>query len=829
MTLCYIHITNSSIILKDDDGTDIKLSLLKRPIPINTLICENEEDFDIGYTKKGLENIIEEISISRQVAINGHHKSVLKFLKDPISLDELDKGMKLSLQSSSQKITSYVKEYPQRMSRERKKWKQNVMTIFEFSHVYPFVHSYGKFKCYICSKPFLDANLLREHTTNDHTYEDLSQELNKKVRDNIKVDVGRLQCKVCNAIFVNLNNLKIHLKDHGKDIDPDYQDNIIPFKLSDEVFNCQICGENFQRLRILIIHMNKHFNNYSCEVCGGVFISINMLKRHLQTHASGIFPCEKCDKVFSNPAKRINHVRGVHLKKFTRTCPYCPERFNSNYQRSKHLRISHNESNRYRCETCDRQYDLKYQLFLHKRSVHMQERNQECDICHSRFFSKYCLARHMIIHTGDKKYKCVVCGQAYPRRKNLLEHMKSHETVQSCSVCSKVFNDPETLTTHMNTVHEDLTRITTKQPPGPKTNVWQMSKSERQNAATFLEYTTVKPFFYQQSNFKCFYCDQIFPEIQSVLHHVNYHVAPERNTLLKQYLKKGKRVVKVDISDLKCKICDQKFSHLDEIRKHLIFAHNKEFNSAGNGLMAYDLHTNDGLLSCHKCNMSFNTFFLLNRHMNVHYNVVCETCGLGFMSYQRLINHRIVHQTGVHKCDKCEGVFPTKLKLRYHMFKKHEEFDTKRTKPLKCPHCLERFSEHYRKMTHLKQVHGITFTFECQDCKEVFSMRRALTEHITKQHKQSIQCKECGKCFGTESLLKMHARGHTGERNFFCGVCKKVYMHERTLRQHMRVHGHVWKQSCTECGRGFQNRNEYNKHVKHSQCQQKHEISNEKI
>ncbi|XP_041968395.1 zinc finger protein 431-like [Aricia agestis] len=355
-----------------------------------------------------------------------------------------------------------------------------------------------------------------------------------------------------------------------------------------------------------------------------------------------------------------------------------------------------------------------------------------------------------------------------------------------------------------------------------------MTRFERLNAATFFECTTAKPFFYHQGNYKCFYCNEVFPDIHTVLDHTDFHSTPDRSSLLKQHIRKGKRVIKVDISSLKCKICEQKYNDLDDIRKHLMAAHRKEFNSAGNGLMAYNLTVSNGLLSCHKCGKKFNTFFLLNRHMNAHFSVVCETCGLGFISHQRLISHRSVHQNGSHKCDQCQEVFPTKLKLRYHIFKKHDVKNVTKTKRLKCPHCLERFAEHYRKMSHLKEAHGIVFTFECQACKAIFPTRRALTEHTTKQHTQKILCKICKKSFGTQTLLKMHMRGHTGERNFTCNICQKAYMHEKTLRQHMRVHGPVWKFMCSECGNGFHNRNDFNRHVKqwHPQWQFKTIVKN---
>lgn len=339
-----------------------------------------------------------------------------------------------------------------------------------------------------------------------------------------------------------------------------------------------------------------------------------------------------------------------------------------------------------------------------------------------------------------------------------------------------------------------------------------MTASERENAAIFLEFTTVVPFTWLQGNYKCFYCDQVFTELHPLLQHTKTHDIPNHSSLLEKYIKNGKRVIKVDATGLKCRICELKYSELDDIRNHLVSVHKKVFSKAGNGLMAYKLSIASGSVACYRCGMEFTSFFSLNRHMNVHENVVCEICGLGFMTYQRLRNHRIVHQNGIHKCDLCQKVHTTKLKLRYHVLRYHEKTNVKKLKPQKCPHCLERFAEYYRKIRHLKEVHGITFKFECEACKAVYPTKRALTEHTRKNHLQNIVCKICGKCFGSSAALKIHSRGHTGERNFFCAVCQKTYMHEKLLRRHMKTHGYVF--TCLLCGNGFLDKADLSKHKK---------------
>ncbi|XP_063836955.1 zinc finger protein 728-like isoform X4 [Ostrinia nubilalis] len=453
-----IQASPSTVTIKDDEGNNITLNILRTPICLDNLKWEYEDAPQ--KNNKIPHQYTEDTKVRKPLKLSNPNNNVTSvlFLKDPICLDEWNRVAEPLSQVTYNVKTiqgSYVRPSRKANAVEFQAWKQNALVIFENSYVYPFVHSGNKYKCFVCAKQFLDPSLLKEHTTREHNIKDLQKELNNRLRDkNLKIDISDLQCRICLEHLPNFEALKVHLKDHGKNIDLELTDNLIPFRLGGSTFECQVCGENFLKLRLLIIHMSKHFNNYNCEVCGSVFISLNLLKRHQQTHVSGNYPCEKCDKVFSNSAKRTLHMRGVHLKQLPRRCPICPERFNSNYQRTKHLRIVHNQTNGlYRCETCGREYDLKYHLLIHIRSVHLQERNQECPICHSRFFSKYCLSRHMVIHTGEKNFKCNVCGKAYARRKNLREHFRVHELSQTCSVCGQVCADQASLGAHMNGVH----------------------------------------------------------------------------------------------------------------------------------------------------------------------------------------------------------------------------------------------------------------------------------------------------------------------------------------------------------------------------------------
>nr|XP_053623450.1 zinc finger protein 320-like [Plodia interpunctella] len=361
---------------------------------------------------------LRKMSLNKTAAININYNSSRS--PSPISLTQPDRGYPFDVPVLTTK--------PTKTTRKSADIRQNLLTIFEFSTVYPFVYGSNKFKCFICSQSFLETSILRQHMK-DHPFASLKRLINNRRENILKVDVSDMECKICGRRPESLAELKHHLKEHNKNIDPELKDNIIPFKIDGtESYQCVICDQVFIKLRILVIHMSVHFNNYSCEVCGSAFMTLRLLKKHLEVHESGHYPCDRCNKVFTTPYKKTLHIRGVHMKQLPRRCPICPERFNSNYKRTIHLQDVHNQATRvHKCETCGRAFNLKYHLICHTRSVHLQERNQQCDVCHVRFCNKETLKRHMVIHTGEKNHKCDVCGMAFLRRKNLKDHLRLHD------------------------------------------------------------------------------------------------------------------------------------------------------------------------------------------------------------------------------------------------------------------------------------------------------------------------------------------------------------------------------------------------------------------
>ena len=100
--------------------------------------------------------------------------------------------------------------------------------------------------------------------------------------------------------------------------------------------------------------------------------------------------------------------------------------------------------------------------------------------------------------------------------------------------------------------------------------------------------------------------------------------------------------------------------------------------------------------------------------------------------------------------------------------------------------------------------------FKCEKCDKVFSTIIKLNRHI-KSHStdKPFPCIKCSKRFRVSQELRRHDQTHTGEKPFTCSECTKAYADSSSLRLHWRTHTGVKPYECNKCGRLFIHSKQY--------------------
>nr|XP_034838078.1 zinc finger protein 431-like [Maniola hyperantus] len=344
---------------------------------------------------------------------------------------------------------------------EKLSYIHNATMVIENSNVTPFKPKYQNgFPCFYCSMLFYELPKMRVHQQK-HTKTELKAVLSTQGAEAfiVYVDITDLKCTICNEEIPNLPELKSHLiKKHKKKM-ANCPDRIVPFKITPNLFECQVCKCNFETFGAMERHMNVHFRNYVCKECGTGFVTKSRFKVHSKQHNEGSFQCETCKKVYATPLKLKNHIDVVHkmIKRFK--CVKCDERFTEYFKRQQHMVETHGEAKlEYKCNVCDKIFDRKYLLSTHMKRDHLEQRDYQCEMCSYTCFAKNELKHHMIKHNGSRIFECSVCKKSYARKKTLREHMRIHNNDRryACQVCGQAFVQNCSLKGHIKTHHPEL-------------------------------------------------------------------------------------------------------------------------------------------------------------------------------------------------------------------------------------------------------------------------------------------------------------------------------------------------------------------------------------
>ena len=110
------------------------------------------------------------------------------------------------------------------------------------------------------------------------------------------------------------------------------------------------------------------------------------------------------------------------------------------------------------CTFCGKGITNKAKWELHI-ILHTGEKRYKCPQCKKRFWSRSAYQNHMRYHKGRKEFVCTYCGKAFMQRAHWQRHTATHtgERNHVRLVCQKAFIEPGDMRKHLRTHSKDAT------------------------------------------------------------------------------------------------------------------------------------------------------------------------------------------------------------------------------------------------------------------------------------------------------------------------------------------------------------------------------------